>query len=167
MRYDGRHKRDDYLTEVLSRVVEWVPVCPEVEVGMGIPREPIRLVGRATNPRLIGEQSGTDWTEPMRRYALTRVKQLARLHLSGYILKKDSPSCGISRVRVYATQGARTGAMRDGRGLFARVLLEALPLLPVEDEDRLRDPVVRERFIERVFAYPYVRATARHARRST
>ena len=152
VRYDGQHKRDPFLVDVLGAFVEWVPVCPELEAGMGVPREPIRLVGHPGGLRVIAERSGTDHTETMRAYAERRVAELAQDDLSGYVTKKDSPSCGMERVRVY---GARAGGppRRDGVGTFARALLERMPLLPVEEEGRLRDPALRESFIERVFAF--------------
>jgi uncharacterized protein YbgA (DUF1722 family)/uncharacterized protein YbbK (DUF523 family) len=150
VRYDGGHKRDAFLTETLGQFVDWVPVCPEVEAGLGIPRESIRLEGDPAAPRLVGTRSGTDHTGPMNRYARARAEQIARLDLSGYVLKKDSPSCGMERVRVYPPAGAPS---RRGTGLFARALAERLPLLPLEEEGRLHDPGLRENFVERVFAY--------------
>jgi uncharacterized protein YbgA (DUF1722 family) len=127
---------------------------------MGVPREPIRLVGRADAPRLVGERSGRDHTGAMRAYAEERVAALAAEDLSGYVTKKDSPSCGMERVRVY---GARGGPpLRRGVGAFARVLVEAMPLLPVEEEGRLHDLALRESFIERIFAFArWKAATAR------
>ena len=151
VRYDGQHKRDPFLVDVLGEFVAWVPVCPELEVGMGVPREPIRLVGAATAPRLVAERSGADHTAAMRRYAEARVEELSRLDLSGFVTKKDSPSCGLMRVRVYPEKGG--APRRDGVGAFARVLVERQPLLPVEEEGRLNDPALRESFIERIFAY--------------
>ena len=161
VRFDGGHKHDTFLTSILGRSVEWVAVCPEVEVGMGIPREPIHLVSDPSGVpsgsqrvRLLGVKSGTDWTADMSRYSRDRVRALAAENLSGYVLKKDSPSCGMERVRVHQ-RGMRT---RNGRGLFAEALLEAMPNLPVEEEGRLNDPALRENFIERVFAYQRLRA---------
>src|SRR5512140_1734220 len=105
VRYDGQHKRDDFLTEVLDPFVEWVPVCPELELGLGVPREPIRLVGPAAGadaaPRLVAERSGQDHTAAMQAYAERRVAELARADLDGYVTKKGSPSCGMERVRVH------------------------------------------------------------------
>jgi uncharacterized protein YbgA (DUF1722 family)/uncharacterized protein YbbK (DUF523 family) len=150
VRYDGGHKRDVFLTEVLQPFVEWVPVCPELEAGMGVPRESVRLIGPASRPRMIAERSGRDWTETMKEFAQRRSAELSRLGLCGYVFKKDSPSCGMERVRVYGTRG---GASRDGTGLFARTIMEELSLMPVEEEGRLNDPALRENFIERVFAY--------------
>lgn len=150
VRFDGGHKRDRFLSEMLARYVEWVPVCPEVEVGMGTPREAVRLVGDPDAPRMIGTRSGVDHTDPMRRYAAGRIRALAALGLSGYVFKKDSPSCGMERVRVYGDGGTPS---RRGRGLFAAEFIAAYPAIPVEEEGRLQDPVLRENFIERIFSY--------------
>ena len=156
VRYDGGHKRDSLILAAFGPHVEWVPVCPEVEIGMGTPREPIQLVasrdGVPSGPervRLVGVQSGEDWTARMEAWTAERVRELARLKLSGYILKKDSPSCGMDAVPVRHADGVT----RTGRGLFAQALMDALPDLPVEDEARLQDAAIRERFIARVFAY--------------
>ena len=150
VRFDGGHKRDLFLIDILGPHVEWVRVCPEVEVGLGIPREPIRLVRAASGIRMITTRTGIDHTDAMTRWARRRVEALADEDLCGYVLKKDSPSCGMERVKVYAPAG---GAARDGRGLFAAALIAAMPVLPVEEEGRLSDPRLRENFIERVFAY--------------
>ena len=150
VRYDGGHQKDAYITGVLARYFTWVPVCPEMEVGMGVPREPIRLVGDAASPRLMGVTSATDYTARMREFAGGRVDELRRRELSGYILKRGSPSCGLERVKVYAGDGPPD---RTGTGLFARALTDALPLLPVEEEGRLNDAHLRDNFITRVFAY--------------
>jgi uncharacterized protein YbgA (DUF1722 family)/uncharacterized protein YbbK (DUF523 family) len=150
VRFDGGHKHDHFLTDVLGPYVEWVPVCPELEVGMGVPRESVRLVGDVEAPRMVGVRSGTDHTDAMRGFAAERVRQLATLDLQGYVFKKSSPSCGMERVRVYGKGGMPA---RSGRGLFADAFIRAQPLVPVEEEGRLHDPVLRESFIERVFAY--------------
>jgi uncharacterized protein YbgA (DUF1722 family)/uncharacterized protein YbbK (DUF523 family) len=153
VRYDGGHKRDRFLTDELGRFVEWVPVCPEVEAGLGTPRETLRLVSDGTDTRLL-TKSGSDTTEVLERFSKRRVAALRKLDLSGYILKRDSPSCGMERVRVYSEHGM---PRRNGRGLFAEALIEALPLLPIEEEGRLNDAVLRENFIERIFAYRRMR----------
>jgi uncharacterized protein YbgA (DUF1722 family)/uncharacterized protein YbbK (DUF523 family) len=150
VRFDGGHKHDRFLTDVLGRYVEWVPVCPELEVGMGVPRESVRLEGDPDAPRMVGVRTGTDHTAAMRRFAAARVRQLAALDLHGYVFKKGSPSCGLERVKLYGTSGMPS---RRGQGLFAAAFTGALPLLPVEEEGRLHDPVLRENFIERLFAY--------------
>jgi uncharacterized protein YbgA (DUF1722 family)/uncharacterized protein YbbK (DUF523 family) len=154
VRWDGGHKRDRFLTDELGPFVEWVPVCPEVEVGLGTPRPTLRLVRRGDDVRMIEPKSGTDHTDAMRAWARRRVRALEDEDLSGYVLKKDSPSCGMERVKVYPGAGAGT---RDGRGLFAEALLERFPHLPVEEEGRLGDARLRENFVVRVFAYRRLR----------
>jgi uncharacterized protein YbbK (DUF523 family)/uncharacterized protein YbgA (DUF1722 family) len=151
VRYDGGHQRDAYLADVLGRHVTVVPVCPEMELGLGVPREPIRLVGPASAPRLLGVESGADHTEAMNAFARRRVAALARQGLDGYVLKRGSPSCGMEGVKRYRRPGRPP--TRDGVGLFARALTTALPLLPVEEEDRLHDARRRDRFITRIFAH--------------
>jgi uncharacterized protein YbgA (DUF1722 family)/uncharacterized protein YbbK (DUF523 family) len=150
VRDDGGHKRDPFLTETLGPFVEWVPVCPEVEIGLGVPRDTIRLVGEAAAPRLVVERTGEDLTARMQRYARSRARELEALDLHGYALKRGSPSCGLFRVRVYDGEGGAPRA--TGTGAFAQALVGQLPLLPVEEEGRLGDPAIRENFIERVFA---------------
>jgi len=150
VRFDGGHKRDAFLVETLGRFVEFVPICPEFELGLGVPRETLRLERHAERIRLIAPGSRTDHTAAMRAYARQRVAALAREHLSGYVLKKNSPSCGMGRVRIYGPNGMPS---RDGRGLFAEALIERFPHLPVEEEGRLNDPRIRENFIERLFAH--------------
>jgi uncharacterized protein YbgA (DUF1722 family)/uncharacterized protein YbbK (DUF523 family) len=149
VRYDGGHKRDHFLTDTLGPFVEWVPVCPEVEIGLGVPRDTIRLVGDAAAPRLVVDKTGEDLTGRMQRYARARARELESLDLHGYVLKRGSPSCGLFRVRVYDDEGV---SRANGTGAYARTLVEHLPLLPVEEEGRLGDPALRENFIERVFA---------------
>jgi len=150
VRFDGGHKRDDFLTEQLSRYVEWIPVCPEVEAGLGTPREAMRLVGDPRHPRLVTITSGTDHTRAVERMITNRIHELKELGLSGYVFKKGSPSCGMERVRVYNDHGVPG---RNGVGLFARAFTEQFPLIPVEEEGRLCDLTLRENFIERVFCY--------------
>jgi uncharacterized protein YbgA (DUF1722 family)/uncharacterized protein YbbK (DUF523 family) len=154
VRFDGGHKRDSFLVDTFGRYVEWVPVCPEEEAGFGTPRPAMRLVDHAGVIRLLVIKDQRDLTAPMRDYSAIRVEELAARDLDGYVLKKDSPSCGVSRVKVYAGEGP---AARTGRGLFAEALCRRLPLLPVEEEGRLGDPRLRENFIERVFAYRRLR----------
>jgi uncharacterized protein YbgA (DUF1722 family)/uncharacterized protein YbbK (DUF523 family) len=150
VRFDGGHKRDQFLTDVFGRYVEWVPVCPEVEAGLGTPREAMRLVGDPQHPRLITIKSGTDQTHALEKMTGHRLDELMELDLSGYVFKKDSPSCGVERVRVYNQHGMPS---RNAVGIFARAFIERFPLIPVEEEGRLCDPPLRENFIERVFCY--------------
>ena len=150
VRYDGGHKRDPFLTNELGRYVEWVPVCPEVEMGLPVPRESMRLVGDPANPRLVAPKSGIDYTERMVAWARARADQLAGEKLHGFVFKKDSPSSGLFRVKVYNEHGI---GERNGVGMFAREVARRFPLLPLEEEGRLNDMPLRENFIERVFAY--------------
>jgi len=150
VRFDGGHKRDPFLVESLGAFVDWVPVCPEVESGMDAPRESMRLVQADGRIRLVTNKTAQDQTERMHDYARRRVEELADGDLCGFVLKKDSPSCGLERVKVYSAAGM---PVKSGRGLFADALVTRFPLLPVEEEGRLNDPRLRENFIERVFAY--------------
>jgi len=154
VRYDGGHKRDRFLTDTLGRFVEWVPVCPEVEAGFGTPREAMHLVDGEGRLRMVTVKTRVDLTSSMERYARRRVEQLANDDLCGYVLKKDSPSCGPQRVKIYDARGVPRGS---GQGLFASALRDRFPFLPVEDEGRLLDPRNRDAFIERVFAYHRLR----------
>lgn len=149
VRFDGSHKLDRFLTETLGRYVEYVPVCPEVEVGLPTPRETLRLVGSEANQRLVFSKSGGDITERMTGWAKRRVAQLEKEDLSGFIFKSKSPSSGMERVRLYDRNGV---PRKTGVGLFAKVFMEHFPLLPVEEEGRLHDPRLRENFIEIIFA---------------
>jgi len=149
VRWDGGHKRDHTLIETLAPFVEWVAVCPELELGMGVPREPVHLEQAADGVRMLGNQSGKNWTQPMRAFSARRLSELALLELSGYVLKRDSPSCGVNGVELLV----RGDPLRAGRGLFAAALVERFPSLPIAEEHQLHDPVVRERWLERVAAY--------------
>jgi uncharacterized protein YbbK (DUF523 family) len=155
VRYNGGHKRDAFLTGILGSYVDWVDVCPEVEIGLGTPRPSMRLVrigrGEEAQVRLVTPETGIDHTEAMRDWSARRVEELAGLELDGYVLKKDSPSCGMERVKLYPEEGGAPN--KEARGLFAEALLGRLPHLPVEEEGRLNDPLLRENFIARVFAH--------------
>ena len=148
VRYDGGHKLDRFLTGTLGKWVEYVPVCPEVECGMPIPREPMHLEGDPASPRLVTIKTGVDKTDQMIRWARRRVVELEKERLLGFIFKSDSPSSGMERVKVYGEKGM---PVRSGVGMFARVFMDHFPLIPVEEEGRLHDPALRDNFIERVF----------------
>ena len=148
VRYDGGHKREGFLVETLGRFVEWVPVCPEVDCGLPTPREAMRLVGNPAAPRLVTSKGGIDHTERMLGWSRRKLKELETLGLCGYICKKDSPSSGMERVKVYGDTGAPA---KVGAGVFTRAFMEHFPLVPVEEEGRMNDPVLREMFIEKVF----------------
>ncbi|MBN2449693.1 MAG: DUF523 and DUF1722 domain-containing protein [Lentisphaeria bacterium] len=149
VRYDGQHKLDRYVRDILGPYVDFVPVCPEVECGFPVPRPSFRLIGDEAAPRLVVTKSGEDVTERMLAWARRRVDELAGEGLSGFVFKSDSPSSGMERVKVYNEHGM---ARRSGVGLFARTFMERFPALPVEEEGRLHDLGLRESFVERVFA---------------
>ena len=148
VRWNGGHKRDKYLTNTLGQFVDFVPVCPEVEAGFGVPRETFRLVGNADSPRLITFKSKTDHTDRMLAWAKKRLKDLEKEDLCGFIFKSDSPSSGMIRVKVYNEKGM---PHKIGVGIFARAFMEHFPLIPVEEDGRLNDPLIRENFILQIF----------------
>jgi uncharacterized protein YbgA (DUF1722 family)/uncharacterized protein YbbK (DUF523 family) len=150
VRYNGGHALDRFLRDTLGRYVLYTPVCPEVECGFGIPRETLRLVGDPGKPRLITGKTGIDHTERMEAWAEMRMRNLEKQKLCGFIFKSDSPSSGMERVKVYDDSGV---PRKIGVGIFARIFMEHFPLIPVEEEGRLHDPILRENFIERIFTY--------------
>jgi uncharacterized protein YbgA (DUF1722 family)/uncharacterized protein YbbK (DUF523 family) len=152
VRYDGGHKRDAFLVDTFSAYVQWVTFCPEVELGLGTPRDPIRLVRpeRGGEVRMVVPKTGRDLTGEMRTFAMRRAAQVRAEDLCGFVLKKDSPSCGMERVKVYDHNSSPS---KTGVGFFAEALMERFPNLPVEEEGRLSDPRLRDNFVERVFAY--------------
>jgi uncharacterized protein YbgA (DUF1722 family)/uncharacterized protein YbbK (DUF523 family) len=173
VRWDGGHKRDAYLVDTLGPHVVWVPVCPEIESGLPTPRptmrlerspeggttvngHPVRLIIKGRNPRSHTEPAGGDWTDEMVEWSARTVARLAEQALDGFVLKRDSPSCGLERVKIYG-DGSSAGERR-GRGLFAEALVRAFPNLPMEEEGRLADARIRENFVERVFAHARLRA---------
>jgi uncharacterized protein YbgA (DUF1722 family)/uncharacterized protein YbbK (DUF523 family) len=151
VRFDGGHKLDRFLAYTLGEYVDYVPVCPEVEVGLPTPREALRLVrGEAGEARLVFSRSGEDITARMTDWARRRVRDLEGEGLCGFIFKAKSPSSGMERVKLYDRNGV---PKKEGVGIFARVFMEHFPLLPVEEEGRLHDPRLRENFIEAVFTF--------------
>jgi len=148
VRYDGGHKIDRFLTETLGQYVEYVPVCPEVECGLPVPRESMHLQGTPESPRLVTSRTKQDMTDRMVQWARKRVSELEKKDLCGFIFKSNSPSSGMEHVRVYNERGM---PVKKGVGMFARIFMDHFPLLPVEDEGRLHDPKLRENFIERIF----------------
>jgi uncharacterized protein YbgA (DUF1722 family)/uncharacterized protein YbbK (DUF523 family) len=148
VRYDGGHKLDLFIRDTLGAFVEYVPVCPEAECGLGIPREAMRLEGDAKDPRLVTVKTRIDMTTRMKQWAKTRIIELEKEGLCGFIFKSRSPSSGMERVKVYNDRGM---PVLTGTGLFARVFMDRFPMIPVEDEGRLHDPELRENFIERIF----------------
>ncbi len=149
VRFDGGHKQNRFIIDELGAHFDFVPFCPEVAIGMGTPRPAIRLVGDIDAPRVVGSRdAGLDVTEPLRRHSTAAARRLDGL--CGFIFKKDSPTCGMERVKVYNDSGM---PQADGVGIFAREVLRTKPLLPVEEEGRLNDPVLRENFVSRVYVY--------------
>jgi uncharacterized protein YbgA (DUF1722 family)/uncharacterized protein YbbK (DUF523 family) len=148
VRYDGGHKRNRYMTDVLGDYFSWQPVCPEVEAGLGTPRPAIRLVQTEVGLRVLGKDD-LDVTDNLDVVADTRIPALRTAKIRGFIFKKDSPSCGMERVRLYSNGGVSRG----GVGVFAARIAEEWPNLPTEEEGRLNDKRLRENFIERVFTY--------------
>ncbi|MEN8264187.1 MAG: DUF523 and DUF1722 domain-containing protein [Nitrospirota bacterium] len=150
VRYDGGHRRDSYLSDNLGNYVKWVPVCPEVEFGLATPREPMRLMGSPDAPRLVTISTGIDHTDGMQEWAESRIKKLEREDLCGFVFKSRSPSSGYREVKVYSSKGM---PVMRGRGIFAAAFLRHFPDMPVEDEERLNDSMLRENFVERIFIY--------------
>jgi len=150
VRYDGGHKQDRYISDTLGRFFSFLPVCPEVECGLPVPREAMRLEGDPDQPRLITLQSRMDKTEQMLAFCANKVRELESEDLCGFIFKQNSPSSGLLRVKVYGPAGTPP---QSGSGLFAAAVARHFPLLPLEEEGRLNGPAIRENFIERVFCY--------------
>ncbi|MBD3366871.1 MAG: DUF1722 domain-containing protein [Candidatus Eisenbacteria bacterium] len=164
VRYDGGHKRDRFLTDTFGKYVDWVPVCPEVECGLPIPRESMHLEGDPDDPRLVTSRTNVDLTDKMKTWARKRIRELGKENLSGFIFKANSPSSGMERVKVFDEKGM---PHKVGSGVFARMFMDHFSLLPVEEEGRLHDPVLRENFIESVFClkrYRDATGTRRSAR---
>jgi len=148
VRYDGQHKHDHFITDTLGRYLDYVGVCPEVECGLSVPRESMRLMGDPANPRLVTTRTDIDLTARMQNWVAQRVIELEKENLYGYIFKSRSPSSGMENVKVYNDKGGVAG---KAPGLFGKAFMAHFPNLPCEDEGRLNDPDLRENFIERVF----------------
>ncbi len=148
VRYDGQHKLDRYLRDELGRHVQYVPVCPEFECGLGVPREPMHLLDTPAGVRLVTIKTGVDLTDRMQAWAKERLDALADENLCGFVFKANSPSSGMERVKVYDRNGV---PRREGVGIWAAAFMARFPLIPVEEDGRLNDPQLRENFIERIF----------------
>ncbi len=151
VRYDGQHKYDHFLAETLGTYLIFIPVCPEVECGLPVPRDAMRLVGNPENPELVTIKTKVNFTEKMKAWGEVRLNELESEKLCGFIFKSKSPSSGMERIKVYPEQGGAAG--KNGVGIFAAMFMKKFPYLPVEDDGRLHDPEIRENFIERVFTY--------------
>lgn len=150
VRYDGGHKHDRYLTDILGKYVTYVPVCPETESGLPVPREAMRLVGEIDNPKLVTIQTGIDHTKRLQEWSSSKIETLKNENLCGFIFKSKSPSSGMERVKVYNEKGH---PVPKGRGIFAGMFMDRLPLIPVEEDGRLNDAKLRENFIARIFVF--------------
>lgn len=150
VRYDGGHQHDRFLTATLGQYVDYVPVCPEVECGLATPRESMRLVGDPAKPRLVTSRTGVDYTDQMKNWATAKLQELALLDLDGFVFKRMSPSSGMERVKVYSEEGMPSN---KGVGIFAGMFMAHFPNLPVEEDGRLNDPLLRENFIQRIFVH--------------
>ena len=148
VRYDGGHKLDRFLRDTLGLYVQYLPVCPEVECGLGVPRESMHLEGDPQAPRLVTTRTGHDVTDQMTAWAERRVKELEMEKLCGFIFKSNSPSSGMERVKIFDLNGM---PRKIATGVFAGTFMKHFPLVPVEEEGRLHDPALRENFIERIF----------------
>ncbi len=151
VRYDGQHKLDHFLAETLGAFVKFVPLCPEVECGLSVPRDAMRLVGDPENPELVTIKTKINYTEKMKKWGELRINELDSQNLCGFIFKSKSPSSGMERIKVYPEKGGV--ASKNGIGIFAAMFMMRFPLIPVEDDGRLHDPEIRENFIERIFIY--------------
>jgi uncharacterized protein YbbK (DUF523 family) len=150
VRYDGGHKLDSFLKDSLGKYVEYVPVCPEVECGLGVPRKSMRLEGEPNSPRLIITETGQNVTKRMVNWTQKRMIQLEKEDIRGFIFKSDSPSCGIKKIKIY---NEKSMPVKAGAGIFAQIFIKHFPSLPVQDEESLHDSGLRENFIERIFAF--------------
>lgn len=151
VRYDGGHKHDHYITDILGGFFDLVAVCPENESGMPVPREAMRLVGDQANPRLVTIRSGHDLTQQLLAFCERKLTEMAMDGLSGFIFKRNSPSCGLIQVEISSDSAALPPA--EGRGLFAAALTTRFPLLPVVEEVHLRDEWQRQSFLDHVHHY--------------
>jgi len=150
VRYDGCHQRDPYITDILGRYFEWAPVCPEVECGLGIPREAMHLVGNPLNTRLVTIRTYIDHTDGIMKWIEAKLRELEKEDLSGFIFKSKSPSSAIRDVEIYSLSGI---PVYKGAGIFGGSFIKRFPLIPVIDDDHLHDPILRKVFIKKVFAY--------------
>jgi len=150
VRYDGGHKLDRFLTDTLGQYVEYVPVCPEFECGLGVPRKHMHLEGKPDSPRLIITETRQDETKRMVIWAQKRLIQMEKEDMRGFIFKSNSPSCGINNVKVF---NEKSIPVLTGMGIFAGILIKHFPSLPVEDEVHLHDPGLLKNFREMIFAF--------------
>jgi len=150
VRYDGGHKLDRYITDTLGHYFEWVPVCPEVEYGLPVPRESMHLVGNPASPRIVTIRTGVDHTRGMKEWTKDKLRQLEKEDLSGFIFKSKSPSSRLGGTKVYTSSGMPSN---KGTGIFGGAFMSYFPFIPVIDDERLHNPNLRENFMEQVLVY--------------
>jgi len=149
VRYDGGHKLDPFIRDTLGCFFEYISICPEVECGLPVPRESMRLAGDPEHPRLVTIGTVADHTDRIFGWGKKRLRELESEDLCGYIFKSGSPSCGMARVMIYTDKGVKN----SGTGIWVGMFMDRFPLIPVVDENRLHNPVIRENFIESVFVF--------------
>lgn len=150
VRWDGGHRLDRILMEALGKYAEWVAVCPEVESGLSVPRPAMQLTGDPNAPRLVTIETGIDYTDRLKDWAVKKIFELKQLGICGFVFKSRSPSCGIKGIEIYSENGTATVY---GQGIFARMLIDGIAHLPVEDEEGLHDHMMREGFIESAYSF--------------
>ena len=150
VRYDGGHKLHSVIVDIIGPKVEWVPVCPEMEVGMGVPREAVYLTGTPEAPLIFASKTGKNWTLEMAKFAQKKIETLKNLQLDGFIFKKSSPSCGIDDVKVYGDASLRD-FVTNAQGAFTRLFMAHFPGLPVTDEGKLCTVKDCYQFLQKVY----------------
>jgi uncharacterized protein YbbK (DUF523 family) len=154
VRYDGGHRRNRYITDTLGKYFGWIPVCPEVEYGLSIPREPMQLVGDPAKPRIVTISTGIDHTDGMMKWVENKLVALEKEGLCGFIFKSKSPSSAIRGVTILSTSGEECGT---GAGIFGGAFIKHFSQMPVIDDEQLGDPVLRRDFLEKVLAFKRLR----------
>jgi uncharacterized protein YbbK (DUF523 family) len=149
VRYDGESKWHRITVEIIGPVVEWVPLCPEIEIGMGVPRDPVNLVGPVESPSLVAVGTGINWSKEMKVFSRKKIQTWKKQGLNGYIFKSSSPSCGLRKVKVYKDL-SREHWVSSGIGMFVSEFLREFPDLPVADEDELSTEQEAEVFIDKI-----------------
>jgi len=149
VRWNAKHKHDYFFTEILSQYFDYIPVCPEVECGLGVPRETLKLKGNWRNPLLMTTNTKIDLTDLVKKWAAKKIKQLDSKNLCGFIFKSGSPSCGMQKIKVYPD--CNIVPVKKGVGIFAKAFMEHFSNIPVKENEQLHNPNVCENFIEQVF----------------
>jgi len=154
VRYNGENKLDRFIVKILGHYFSYIPICPEVECGLGIPRLPMRLEGNPKRPKLVITSTNIDITKKMLSWSKEKVHKLEKEHLDGFIFKSRSPSCGILDLTVYRK---KKSPPKKGQGLFVKMFKDHFPLIPIEEGERLHDPELLKSFFARILIYKYLR----------